>query len=51
MIKKEEKHRFVVLIEKDIFARFKELALKENRTAGNLATKLLKDYVERNSKN
>lgn len=43
---KEDKHRFVVIIEKEIFEKFKNLAQKENRSASNLASKLIKDYVE-----
>ena len=42
----EEKHRFVVIIEKEIFNEFKELAQKiEKRSASNLAAKLISDYV------
>lgn len=50
MGKSDEKHRFVVLIDKEIFAKFKELAIKENRTAGNLAAKIIIDYVAQNHK-
>ncbi len=50
MSKTDEKHRFVVLIDKEIFAKFKVLAQKENRTAGNLAAKMLIDYVKENEK-
>ena len=47
---KEEKHRFVVIIEKDTFEQFKKLAEKEQRSASNLASKLITDYVNRNNK-
>ena len=32
------------------FEKFKKLAQEQNRTAGNLGTKLLKDYVKENYK-
>ena len=44
----EEKHRFVVLIEKETFEKFKILAQKEQRSASNLASKLITDYVKNN---
>ena len=47
---KDEKHRFVVIIEKDIFDDFKNLASKEQRSASNLASKLITDYVNNNKK-
>lgn len=47
---KEDKHRFVVIIEKDIFEKFKEIADKEKRSASNLANKLINDYVKEHSK-
>ena len=43
---KEEKHRFVVIIEREIFEEFKEQAQRiEKRSASNLAAKLISDYV------
>lgn len=45
---KEENHRFVVILEKEIFEKFKELAKKEKRSASNLAAKMIMDYVEDN---
>jgi len=45
-----EKKRFVLLIEPEIFEKFKVLAEEQNRTAGNLGTKLVKDYVKENYK-
>ena len=44
---KEDKHRFVVIIEKDIYEKFKKLAEKEKRSASNLASKLITDYVNK----
>ena len=44
----EEKHRFVVLIEEETFEKFKKLAQKEQRSASNLASKLITDYVKNN---
>ena len=46
----EEKKRFVLLVDPDIFQKFKKLAEEQNRTAGNLGTKLIKDYVKANYK-
>lgn len=48
MIKKDNKHRFVVLLDKEIFEQFKILASKENRSASNLGAKLIIDYVQEN---
>ena len=47
----EEKKRFVLLVDNDIFEKFKALAKEQNRTAGNLGTKLVNDYVKENFKN
>ena len=47
---KERKHRFVVLIEEDIFEKFKELAEEQNRSASNLGAILIRDYVNKGSK-
>jgi len=42
----EDKHRFVVIIEKNIFEEFKKQAQRiEKRSASNLAAKLISDYV------
>lgn len=46
----EDKKRFVLLVDYDVFEKFKKLAQEQNRTAGNLGTKLLKDYVKENYK-
>lgn len=48
MVIKEDKHRFVVIIEKNTFEKFKNLAQKEKRSASNLASKLITDYVDNN---
>lgn len=45
---KEDKHRFVVIIEKENFEEFKKLAVKEKRSASNLAAKLIVDYINDN---
>lgn len=45
---KEENHRFVVILGKEIFEQFKVLAQKEKRSASNLAAKMITDYVEKN---
>ncbi len=47
-MEKTEKKRFVLLVDYDIYEKFKELAKEQNRTAGNLGTKLIKDYVKLN---
>lgn len=46
-----KKKRFVLLVEPEIYEKFKELAKEQNRTAGNLGTKLINDYVKKNSNN
>ncbi|MFR1672191.1 MAG: hypothetical protein ACLSWI_04520 [Candidatus Gastranaerophilaceae bacterium] len=45
-----DKKRFVLLVEPEIYEKFKELAKQQNRTAGNLGTKLINDYVKENTK-
>jgi len=45
---KNDKHRFVVIIEKEIFEEFKNIAEQEKRSASNLASKLITDYVRKN---
>lgn len=42
---KRNKHRFVVIIEKELFDKFKILAEKEQRSASNLAAKLITEYI------
>lgn len=42
----EEKKRLTLLIDENIFEKFKHLAIEQNRTAGNLGTKLVIDYVK-----
>ena len=46
----EDKKRFVLLVDNDIFEKFKKLAQEQNRTAGNLGKKLVIDYVKENYK-
>ena len=46
----KEKKRFVLLVDTEIFEKFKQLAKEQNRTAGNLGTKLVNDYVKQNFK-
>lgn len=48
MVNKKEKRRFVLLIEPEIFEEFKKLAQEQNRTAGNLGTMVIKEYVKKN---
>jgi hypothetical protein len=50
MNNKNEKRRFVLLIEPEIYEEFKNLAQEQNRTAGNLGTMLIKEYVKNNKK-
>ena len=47
---KDEKQRFVVIVEKEIIETFKKLAEKEKRSASNLAAKLISDYVKSKTK-
>ncbi len=51
MTDKNKKHRFVLLIEPEILEEFKKMAEEQNRTAGNLGTTLIKEYVKNNKKN
>ena len=41
-----EKKRFVLLIDHEVYEKFKTLAEKQDRTAGNLGAKLIKDFVK-----
>ena len=50
MVIKEDKHRFVVIIEKNVFEKFKNAAQKEKRSASNLAAKLIEDYIQNEKK-
>ena len=47
---KTDKKRFVLLVDPEIYEKFKILAKEQNRTAGNLGTKLIIDYVKQNFK-
>ncbi len=46
----KDKKRFVLLIDQDIYDKFKKLAEEQNRTAGNLGATLVKNFVRDNSK-
>lgn len=46
----EDKKRFVLLIDYETYEKFKILAEEQNRTAGNLGTTLIKNYVKENYK-
>ena len=46
----DEKKRLTLLVDSDVFEKFKKLAQEQNRTAGNLGTKLVIDYVKENFK-
>lgn len=46
----EEKKRLTLLVDNEIFEKFRKLAKEQNRTAGNLGTKLVNDYVKDNYK-
>lgn len=46
---KEKKQRFVILIDKESYEKFRELAEKQNRSASNLGSIVIKDYIKQNS--
>lgn len=48
MVLGEDKHRFVILIDKEVLNKFRKLAEADNRSASNLAVKILTEYVEKN---
>jgi len=48
---KNDKCRFVVIINKEVFEKFKVLAAKEKRSASNFASKMITEYVEKTDKN
>lgn len=50
MVIKQDKHRFVVIIEKETFENFKTIAQQEKRSASNLAAKMIEDYVKEHTK-
>lgn len=49
MEQKDTKKRLVLLVEENVYKKFKELAAEQNRTAGNLGTTLIKEYVKNHS--
>lgn len=46
----ENEKRSTLLVDNNIFDNFKKLAQEQNRTDGNLGTKLVIDYVKENCK-
>lgn len=46
----ELKKRVTIILDYDIFDKFKELAKEQNRTPGNLGTTLVNEYVKNNYK-
>ena len=46
MSTKEIKERLTVLFDADEFAKFKKIAEEQNRTAGNLAATVIKDFLK-----
>ncbi len=46
----EEKKRLTLLIDYEVFEKFKKLAREQTRTPGNLGTKHINDYVKENEK-
>ena len=46
-----EKKRFVLLVDNNVYEKFKSLAQEQNRTAGNLGTTLINEYVKEHYKN
>ena len=46
----EVKKRLTLLLDYEIFEKFKKLASEQDRTPGNLGTKLIKDFVKENYK-
>lgn len=48
MVIKKVNHRFVVIIQKETFEKFKNIAEKEKRSASNLAAKIIEDYIDKN---
>ncbi len=43
---KEDKQRFVIVIEKDLLDRLKQEANKENRSTSNMAVTIIRKYFE-----
>ncbi len=46
----EQKKRFVLLVDNEVYEKFKLLAKEQNRTAGNLGTTLINEYVKEHTK-
>lgn len=49
MIAKKTKERLVILLNEDEFKKFKEIAVAESRTAGNLGAKIIRDFLKEHS--
>lgn len=45
---KEDKQRFVIVIEKNLLDKVKALAAKENRSTSNMAVTIIRKYFEEN---
>ncbi len=45
---KEDKQRFVIVIEKMLLDKLKEQAQKENRSTSNMAVTIIRNYFEEN---
>lgn len=43
---KDNKHRFVILIDKESYEKFRKLAEEQNRSASNLGAIVIKDYIK-----
>ena len=46
---KDNKHRFVILIDKESYEKFRKLAEEQNRSACNLGAIVIKDYIKNHS--
>lgn len=46
---KANKHRFVVLIDKEDYEKFKKMADEQNRSASNLGVIAIKEYIKNHS--
>jgi len=43
---KSIKQRLIVLLSDEEFERFKQIAIEQNRTAGNLGATVIKDFLK-----
>jgi hypothetical protein len=44
------KERLIVLLSEEEFKQFKQIALEQNRTAGNLGATVIKDFLKKYKK-